>query len=65
MMQIENYLKRREALEQAKRDKEEAKAKGLDHVELDDEDFIANRERIEQEKLADQRIYNGEVEDDE
>ena len=63
--EIENYLKRREALEQAKRDKEEAKAKGLDHVELEDEDFIKNRERIEQERLADQKIYNGEVEDDE
>lgn len=62
--EIENYLKRREALEQAKRDKEEARAKGLDHVELDDKDFMDNRERIEQERLQDLKIYNGEEEDE-
>ena len=63
--EIENYLKKREALEQAKRDKEEARAKGLDYVELKDEDFIQNKERIEQEKLEDQKVYAGEWEDDE
>ena len=62
--EIEQYLKKKEALDQMKRDKEEAKAKGLDYVEINDEDFEKNSERIAQEKEQDRLLYNGEVEDE-
>jgi len=51
--EIEQYLKKRAALEQIKFDKEEARRKGLDHVEINDEDFQADMERIEQEREED------------
>lgn len=54
--EIENYLKKREILEQQKRDREEAKIKGLDNVELNDEDYLENAERIEKEKEADRQM---------
>lgn len=51
--EIEQYLKKRAALEQIKFDKEEARKKGLDYVEINDEDFQADMERIEQEREED------------
>ena len=62
--EIEQYLKKKEALDQMKRDKEEAKAKGLDYVEINDEDIEKDSERIAQEKEQDRLLYNGEVEDE-
>ena len=47
--EIENYLKNRENAERMKRDREEARAKGLDHVELDDDDFVDFKENIQQQ----------------
>lgn len=57
--EIEQYLKKREALDQIKRDKEEAKAKGLDYVEINDEDFKQDFERIAKEKEQDHLLYEG------
>ena len=41
------YLKNKEAADQMKRDREEAEAKGLDEVELADDDYADFREAIE------------------
>ena len=62
--EIEQYLKKREALDQIKRDKEEAKAKGLDYVEINDKDFEQDFERIAKEKEQDRLLYEGEEEDE-
>lgn len=59
--QIENYIKRKEAAEQAKKDKEEAKAKGLDYVEVTDEDMIARMEQVEDEIEWNAKIMRGEA----
>ena len=62
--EIEQYLKKREALEQNKRDKEEARKKGLDAVEINDEDFQADFERIEKEKELDQLQLSAEEDEE-
>jgi len=54
--EIEQYLKNKEIAEQMKRDKEEAKAKGLDQRELTDEDYIEYAEMIEDRKAEDIKI---------
>lgn len=50
---IENYIKRREAMENQKQDLKEAKEKGLDYVEIKDEDYKEFYESIEQDKEED------------
>lgn len=57
--EIEQYLKKREIAEEMKRDKKEAEEKGLDHVELSDEDYIKFQEAIEKDKEEDKKIYAG------
>ena len=42
--QIENYLKRRISAEDHEKDIKDARAKGLDYVPLEDEDFVAFKE---------------------
>ena len=57
--EIEQYLKKKEIAEEMKKDKVEAKEKGLDQVELSDEDFIKFKEAIEKDKEQDKKIYAG------
>ena len=57
--EIEQYLKKREIAEAMKRDKEEAKEKGMDCVELTDEDYIEFQEAIEKDKEEDKKLYAG------
>ena len=57
--EIEQYLKNREAAEQMKRDREEANLAGLDEVQLNDEDYTAFKEAIEQDKTEDQGLVEG------
>ena len=60
--EIEQYLKNKQNAEQMKKDREEAKKKGLDQIELDDQDFINFKEAIEEDKAEDSKIYSEEGE---
>ena len=57
--EIEQFLKKKEIAEEMKKDKEEAKEKGLDHVELSDADYIEFKEAIEADKEQDAELYAG------
>lgn len=61
--QIENYLRKREAAEQQKKDKEEAAKRGMDDVELIDEDYSAHYANIEADKENDQKQFYEEGDD--
>jgi hypothetical protein len=60
--QIEDYIKKKEINEQMKKDKEEAKKKGLENYELTDQDIQENLDRIKEEQEQDKIIL--EQEDD-
>ena len=47
--QIEDYLKKREIAEQQRKDRQDAKAKGLDEVELTDEDYVEHFDKLNDE----------------
>ena len=51
--QIEDYLKNKEIMEQKRRDKEEAKSKGLDSVEVTDQDIADYYDDVEKQKQED------------
>lgn len=63
--EIEQYLKNKAAAEEMKRDKEAAKAKGLDRVEISDKDFKDFREAIQKDKESEeeylQKVRKGEI----
>lgn len=61
--QIENYIKRKEAAEQEKKDKAEAKEKGLDYVEVTDNDMIERLEQIEAEREENEKIMRGDADE--
>ena len=52
--QIEDYLKKLKNNDQQKQDKKEAKEKGLDYVEVTDEDIQAYNNQIQRQKESDQ-----------
>lgn len=60
--EIEDHLKRKENLEQEKKDKAEAKARGLDDVQLTDDDIMDYNERIESEREQDAQMIKKESE---
>ena len=60
--EIEQYLKNKEAAESMRRDKAEARAKGLSEVELEDKDFQEFREAIESDIDEDIEMYEEESE---
>ena len=51
--EIEQYLKNRQIMEDMKRDKELAKEKGLDYLEIDDKDYEEFREAIIEDQEED------------
>lgn len=55
--QIEQYIKRKEIAEEQKRNKQQAKDNGDDYVEIEDEDIQEFYDRIDMEKLEDEKIY--------
>ena len=55
--QIEDYLRNRENADAKKRDEAEAKAKGLDVVEVEDEDHVEYSEYQEKLKEMDEMFY--------
>jgi hypothetical protein len=62
--EIEKYLKNKTIAENMKRDREEAKAKGLSEIELEDDDFLKFKEAITQDVIEDKKIYEGEDEEE-
>ena len=58
--QIEDYIKKREQADQKRRDKQEALQKGLDHVELDDQDFADFHQALEEERQIDKNRLEGD-----
>ena len=59
--EIEKYLKNKEIADQMKRDRDEARAKGLDERELTEDDYVEFNEMLEEQKEEDQRIEAGGV----
>lgn len=62
--QIEDYLKKIEIAKQMKIDQAEAKAAGLDTVELKDEDFIDYEDSIQEQKELDVETLNESIGDE-
>lgn len=63
--QVEDYIKKRETAESMKKDKAEAKAKGLHEVQISDSDYQEHLQMIQDEKAYDDEIYYGVDEEDE
>ena len=63
--QIENYIKKREILQEQQEDEKRAREQGLDHYEVTDEDLIAAREEEKAQQLKDKEfiemLSEGEV----
>ena len=58
--EIEQYLKNKENADAMKRDRLEAKYKGLDQVELNDDDYQEFQDALEADRLHDKEIYDEE-----
>lgn len=58
--EIEQYLKNKEIAENMKRDREEARLKGLPQIELEDEDFRDFKDAIKADSEKDKEIYSEE-----
>ena len=58
--EIENYLKNKRSAEEMKRDREEARLKGLDTVELKDEDYAEFREELFNQQAEDANLLSDE-----
>ena len=57
--EIEDYLKNREIADQMKRDREEARKRGLEKLELTDQDYIDFQNQIEEARERDQSALDG------
>lgn len=62
-MQIEQYIKKKEILDQQERDQAKALADGLDYVEISDEELIEHKRWIEEQKNIDIATIYGEEEE--
>ena len=56
--QIEEYIKKRERADEQRAAKEAAKAKGLDHIELDDDATVEYRENVAQQIEEDRALLD-------
>lgn len=54
--EIEKYLQDKRIADQMRKDKKEAKEKGLDHVELQDNDFVDHKESLRKMREHDQAL---------
>lgn len=63
--EIEQYLKNKQSIEQMKADRELAREQGLDHVELDDEDYEAFREALNEDIEKDKAMEREGLGDEE
>ena len=55
---IETFIKKREIIEQQKQDMREARAKGLENVEISDEDYAEYFEDVEEQRNQDKQFVN-------
>ena len=55
--QIEQYIKRKEIAEEQKKNKQDAKDKGMDVVELNDEDYAKYYDDLELQRQKDAELY--------
>ena len=63
--QIEEYIKKRERADEQRAAKEAAKAKGLDHIELDDDATVEYRENVAQQIEEDRILLESELGEEE
>ena len=63
--QIEEYIKKRERADEQRAAKEAAKAKGLDHIELDDYATVEYRENVAQQIEEDRVLLESELGEEE
>ena len=59
--QIEEYIKKRERADEQRAAKEAAKAKGLDHIELDDDATVEYKESVAQQIEQDRALLDSEL----
>ena len=59
--EIEKYLQDKKIADEMRKDKKEAKEKGLDYVELEDDDFVDYKESLRQMKEHDQTLSDEKV----
>ena len=59
--QIEEYIKKRERADEQRAAKEAAKAKGLDHIELDDDATVEYKESVAQQIEEDRALLDSEL----
>ena len=59
--QIEEYIKKRERADEQRAAKEAAKAKGLDHIELDDDATVEYKENVAQQIEEDRALLDSEL----
>ena len=62
-MQIEQYIKKKEILDQQERDQAEAAKNGLDYVEISDEELMEHKQWVEEQRNADLATLLGEEEE--
>ena len=62
--EVEKYLQDKRISEEMKKDKKEAKEKGLDEVQLTDEDIIKYKETMEQMKEHDEALNDDLIEEE-
>ncbi len=60
--EIEQYLKNKQSADEMKRDRANAREQGLDHVELEDDDYVAFKEALQQDIEKDAELYKQEEE---
>ena len=58
--EIEDYIKELRAKDAAKRDKEEAAARGQDAVQLTDKDLMELRQHEELQRMIDEQVQGGD-----
>lgn len=63
--QIEEYIKKRERADEQRAAKEAAKAKGLDHIELDDDATVEYKESVAQQIEEDRALLNSQLGEEE
>ena len=63
--QIEEYIKKRERADEQRAAKEAAKAKGLDHIELDDDATVEYKESVAQQIEEDRVLLESELGEEE
>jgi hypothetical protein len=58
--EIEQYLKNKQSADEMKRDRANAREQGLDHVELEDDDYVAFKEALQKDIEKDAELYEQE-----